>query len=96
VIENSGYPITPELNDEPFTDASQVLSTHLSICPYLLTLTLLMLNNAAYGILFFVNKDTIWKTPIPKPLILVYIAQNIRRSLLHHILVIIIANTNDP
>jgi hypothetical protein len=69
VVENSGYPVPPELDDEPCTNAAHILPLQLITCPCLFTLTLPIFINAAYGLRLLDNKQTKRTPPISEPMI---------------------------
>jgi hypothetical protein len=56
VLENSTYPVCPELDDEPITSTTEVIPSQLRICPYSFTLTLPTFGTAAYGLLLLANR----------------------------------------
>ena len=58
VEKNSTYPVCPELDDEPFISATEVIPSQLRTCPYSFTLTLPTFSMAAYGLLLLANKQT--------------------------------------
>jgi hypothetical protein len=58
VQENSTYPVSPELDDEPITNTTEVSPSQLHTCPYSFTLTLPTFNTSTYGLLLLANRQT--------------------------------------
>jgi hypothetical protein len=96
VEENSTYPVRLELDDEPITDTTEVISSQLRTCPHSFTLTLLTFSTAAYGLLLLSIRQARWTTSIPYVFIPTTITQLIRQSDLHQIPPIIRANAEFP
>jgi hypothetical protein len=93
--ENSTYPVRPELDDEPFTIATQVIPSQLCTCTYSFTLALPMFSSAAYGLILLASRQT-KRTSIPDTLIATYITQSIHHAIMKRIPVIIRSNTEAP
>jgi len=49
VQEHSTYHVSPELDDEPITNTTEVIPSKLRTCPYSFTLTLPTFSSATYG-----------------------------------------------
>ena len=56
VQENSDYPVSPELDDEPYTSTTEVIPTQLRTCPYSFTITLPTFSSAAYGLFLLASR----------------------------------------
>jgi hypothetical protein len=96
VLENSTYPGTPELYDEPITITTKVIPTHLRTCPYSFTMTLSTFSSAAYDLLLLASRQARWSASIPYTLIPHTIAQPIRKALLQQTPTTIRGNTEAP
>jgi hypothetical protein len=96
VQENSAYPVTPEFDDEPITNTTKVIPTHLRTCPYSFTLTLPTFSSAAYGLLLLANRQARWSTSILNTLIPQTIFQPIRKALLQQMPTTIRGNIEAP
>ena len=96
VMVNSTYPFTPKLDDEPITNTTKVIPTHLRTCPYSFTLTLPTFSSAAYGMLLLASRQTRWSSSIPDTLIPQTIAQPIRKAYLQQMPTTIRGNTEAP
>jgi len=96
VLENSTYPVTPEFDDEPITNTTEVIPTHLRTCPYSFILNLPTFSSAAYGLLLLASRQVRWTSSMPNTLIPQTIAQPIRNALLRQMPIIIRGNTEAP
>jgi hypothetical protein len=96
VAESSTYPVTPELDDEPITNITEVIPTNLRTCPYSFTLTLPTFCSAAYGMLLLAGRQARWTSNIPDTLIPQTIAQPIRKALFQQMPTTIRGNTEAP
>jgi hypothetical protein len=96
VQENSDYPIIPEIDDDPHTNTTEVLPTHLRTCPYSFNLTLPTFSSAAYGLLLLASRQTRWTANITEALIPHAIPQPIRKALLQQMPTVIRGNTEPP
>jgi len=96
VEEISTYPAQPELDDEPITSTTRLIPTHLDTYPYCFTVTLPTYNPSTYGLLFLAIRQARWTTSILDTLILTFIANNIRQTLLQQLPTVIRSNTEDP
>ena len=82
VHEDSTYPVTPKLDDEPITSTTEVIPAHLLTSPYFFTVTLPTFSSAAYGLLLQASKQARWFASIPEILIPQTISQPFRKGLL--------------
>jgi hypothetical protein len=96
IHEHSTYPVRPELDDEPITSTTEVITPQLRTCPYSFTVTLPTFSSATYGLLLLANRQARWSTHIPAALIPQHMPQPLRQALLHQIPTTIRSNTIDP
>jgi hypothetical protein len=57
IQENSTYPFTPELDDEPITRTTEVIPAHLRTCTYSFIVTLPTFSSAACGLLLLASRQ---------------------------------------
>jgi len=96
VQEKSTYPVRQELDDEPITNTTEVISPQLRTCLYSFTITLPTFNSAAYGLPLLASRQVRWSTNVPATLIPQQIPQPTRQALLQQMPTTIRSNTEAP
>ena len=96
VHENSTYPVTLELDDEPTTSITEVIPAHLRTCPYSFTVTLPTFSSAVYNLLLLASRQARWPAKIAETLIPQSIPQPFRKALLQQKPTTIRGNTEAP